>query len=138
MSDWNTQIINEFHANDGKVGGNFANMHLLLLTTTGAKSGETRTTPVAYFSFDDEITIVASKGGAPMHPAWYHNLRKHPTVHIEVATDNGIDEYDAVAEVMPEPARTERYAKIASVAPGFGEYEKKTDRVIPLVVLKRA
>lgn len=137
MSDWNTQIIDEFHANDGAVGGYFAGMHLLLLTTTGAKSGETRTTPVAYFSFDDEITIVASKGGAPTHPAWYHNLRKHPQVHLEVATANGIEEYDATASVMPEPGRTERYAKIVEVAPGFGEYEKKTDRVIPLVVLKR-
>src|ERR1700744_2423596 len=125
MTDWNTQIINEFHANDGKVGGNFEGMHLLLLTTTGAKSGETRTTPVAYFSFDNEVTIVASKGGAPNHPAWYHNLVKHPRVHIEVATANGIDEYDAMASVMPEPARTERYQKIGAVAPGFAEYEKK-------------
>jgi deazaflavin-dependent oxidoreductase (nitroreductase family) len=138
MTDWNTQIINEFRANNGAVGGNFAGMHLLLLTTTGAKSGEKRTTPVAFFSFDDEVTIVASKGGAPTHPAWFHNLSKHPNVHIEVATADGVDEYDAIASVMPEPARSERYAKIGAVAPGFAEYEKKTDRVIPLVVLTRA
>ena len=138
MSDWNTQIINEFRENSGAVGGNFAGMKLLLLTTTGAKSGEKRTTPVAFFAFDGERTIVASKGGAPEHPAWYHNLKKHPQVHVEVATDDGIDEYDAVASIMPEPARTARYAKIGAVAPGFAEYEKKTDRVIPLVVLTKA
>jgi deazaflavin-dependent oxidoreductase (nitroreductase family) len=138
MSDHNTQIIEEFHANNGAVGGYFANMSLVLLTTTGAKSGEKRTTPVAYFEFDGERTIVASKGGAPEHPAWYHNLRKNPSVHVEFATKDGIEEYDAVATVMSEPARTERYARIVEVAPGFGEYEKKTDRVIPLVVLTRA
>ena len=138
MSDWNNKIIAEFRENNGAVGGNFAGMKLVLITTTGAKSGEKRTTPVAYFTFDDERTIVASKAGAPEHPAWYHNLKKHPDVHVEFATDDGIDEYDAVASIMPEPARSERYAKIGTVAPGFAEYEKKTDRVIPLVVLTRA
>jgi deazaflavin-dependent oxidoreductase (nitroreductase family) len=138
MTDWNTQIINEFRENNGAVGGNFAGMKLLLLTTTGAKSGEQRTTPVAFFATDGERTIAASKAGAPSHPAWYHNLKKHPQVHVEVATDDGIDEYDAMATIMPEPARTERYEKIGAVAPGFLEYQKKTDRVIPLVVLNRA
>jgi len=137
MSDWNTQVIEEFRANNGAVGGNFAGMQLVLLTTTGAKSGEKRTTPVAYFGIDDERTIVASKGGAPENPAWFHNLKAHPEVHVEFATPDGIDEYDAIANIMPEPARAERYAKIGAIAPGFAEYQTKTDRPIPLVVLTR-
>jgi deazaflavin-dependent oxidoreductase (nitroreductase family) len=138
MSDWNDKIISEFRENNGKVGGGFENMDIVLITTTGAKSGEKRTTPVAYFSFDDERTIVASKAGAPENPAWYHNLKKNPEFHVEVATPEGIDEYDAVARILPEPERTERYAKIGEASPGFAEYQTKTDRVIPLVVLDRA
>jgi deazaflavin-dependent oxidoreductase (nitroreductase family) len=137
MTDWNDKIIAEFRANNGKVGGPFEGAHLLLLTTTGAKSGETRIAPVMYFMEGDNRMIVASKAGTPENPAWYHNLIANPTVHVEAATDDGIEEYDAVAEVMPEPRRTERYAEIGASNPGFAAYQEKTDRKIPLVVLTK-
>lgn len=135
MSEWNDKIIKEFHENKGVVGGPFTGAHLLLVTTTGAKSGEKRVSPVMWFPDGDNRIIVASKGGAPTHPHWYHNLLKHPTVHVEAATDAGVVEYDAVASIMPEPERTARYKLIGDERPGFAEYQTKTDRKIPLVVL---
>jgi deazaflavin-dependent oxidoreductase (nitroreductase family) len=137
MADWNTAIIDEFHDNSGVVGGPFAGAHLLLLTTIGAKSGEARTSPMMYFVDGDRRIVVASKGGAPTHPSWYHNLLANPEVHVEAATDGGIEEYDAIAVPLPEPERTEFYAEVAARAPGFGEYQKKTSRTIPLVELIR-
>jgi deazaflavin-dependent oxidoreductase (nitroreductase family) len=137
MSDWNTKIINEFRENNGVVGGPFAGAHLALLTTIGAKSGEKRVSPMMYFANGDSLVVVASKAGAPENPGWYHNLLKNPTVHVEAAVDGGIEEYDATATPMPEPDRTERYAKIGASNPGFAEYQTKTDRKIPLVVLSR-
>ena len=138
MSDWNDKIIAEFRANNGVVGGPFAGAHLLLLTTVGAKSGDKRVSPMMYFPEDGNRIVVASKGGAPEHPGWYHNLVKTPTVHVEAATDNGIEEYDAVASVLPLAERDAKYPEIVKVAPGFGDYEKKTDRKIPLVLLTPA
>jgi deazaflavin-dependent oxidoreductase (nitroreductase family) len=138
MTDWNDQIIAEFRANDGVVGGPFEGAHLLILTTTGAKSGATRVAPVMYFMEGDDRMIVASKAGTPENPAWFHNLLANPEVHIEAATDDGIVEYDAIAEVMPEPKRTERYAEVGAANPGFAAYQEKTTRKIPLVVLKTA
>ena len=138
MSDWNDKIITEFHENNGVVGGPFAGARLLLLTTIGAKSGETRVSPMMYFSDGDSRIVVASKGGAPENPAWYHNLLANPDVHVEAAIDGGIEEYDAVAAPMPEPERTERYAVIGAANPGFAAYQEKTDRIIPLVALTPA
>ncbi len=139
MSDWNDKIIAEFRDNNGVVGGPFAGAHLLLLTTIGAKSGEPRTSPMMYFAHDDGTRlVVASKAGAPTHPAWYHNLLANPDVHVEASVDDGIEEYDAVATPMPEPRRTERYAEIGSANPGFAAYQEKTTRPIPLVVLTRS
>jgi deazaflavin-dependent oxidoreductase (nitroreductase family) len=135
MSEWNDKIIKEFHENNGAVGGPFTGMKLLLVTTTGAKSGEKRVSPVAWFPDGDNRIIVASKGGAPTHPHWYHNLVKNPQVHVEAASDNGIEEYDAIASIMPEPERSARYKQIGDARPGFAEYQTKTDRKIPLVVL---
>ena len=133
MSDWNKQIIEEFRANDGKVGGQFANMTLLLLHTTGAKSGLPRVNPVAYVTDGDRYLIAASKGGAPSHPDWYHNLVANPEVSVEV----GAEQFDALATVVEEPVRSELYDKMAASYPAFAGYEEKTTRTIPLIVLTR-
>ena len=131
--DWNKAIIEEFRANDGVVGGHFDNMTLLLLHTTGAKSGQPRLNPVAYTVQDEKYMIIASKGGADTHPAWYHNLVANPEVSVEVGTDK----FEARAIVADEPKRTELYRNMASQYPGFAEYEHKTERVIPVVLLER-
>ena len=137
MSDWNDKIIKEFRENNGAVGGPFAGAHLLLLTTTGAKSGEKRTSPMMYFPNGDTRIVVASKAGADTHPHWYHNLMRNPEVHVEASVEGGIEEYDALASSMPENLRVVKYAEIAATNPGFGEYQEKTKRTIPLIVLNR-
>lgn len=134
MADsWNEQIMAEFRANGGKVGGPFENLTLLLLHTTGAKSGEPRVNPAATFEIDGKRLIVGSAGGADSDPAWVHNLRANPNAHIEIGTD----EYDVVARELPRAERDAAYARIVERAPGFADYEKKTDRVIPVVELQR-
>lgn len=133
MSDWNKKIIEEFRANDGKVGGTFENMSLLLLHTTGAKSELPRINPVVCMPDGERLVIIASKGGAPTHPDWYYNLVANPDVRVEV----GSEQFEALATVSGEPERTELYAKIASLYPFFAEYEQKTERVIPVVTLSR-
>jgi deazaflavin-dependent oxidoreductase (nitroreductase family) len=134
MADsWNEQIMAEFRANDGKVGGQFENLTLLLLHTTGAKSGEPRVNPAATFVIDGQQLIVGSAGGADADPAWVHNLRANPNAHIEIGTD----EYDVVARELPRAERDAAYARIIELAPGFADYEKKTDRVIPVIELTR-
>ena len=117
MSDWNKQVIEEFRANDGKVGGYFENMTLLLLHTTGAKSGNPRLNPVAYLPDGDRFVIIASKAGAPTNPDWYYNLVANPQVGVEVGTEK----FQALATVAEEPERTELYEKMASFYPGFAE-----------------
>jgi deazaflavin-dependent oxidoreductase (nitroreductase family) len=131
--DHNKQVIEEYRANGGKVGGYFANMPLLLLTMKGAKSGQHRTTPVAYTRDGDRYVIIASKGGADTHPDWYHNLTKHPQVTLEVGTEK----FEARASEAHEPERSRLYAAQAMLMPGFAEYEKKTKRKIPVFVLER-
>lgn len=133
FNEWNKKIIEEFRANDGKVGGPFENMTLLLLHTTGAKSGQPRINPVATLAEGNKYVIIASKGGADTHPAWYHNLVANPDVRVEVGTE----EFAAQATVTDEPERTELYRKVASHYPGFAEYERKTERVIPVITLRR-
>ncbi|MCU1535398.1 MAG: AclJ-like protein [Glaciihabitans sp.] len=137
MSAWNDNIIAEFRQNDGKVGGPFEGAHLLLLTTLGAKSGKQRVSPMMYFPDGDRLIVVASKGGAPENPAWYHNLVANPEVHVEQSTESGIVAYDATASVLPRDERDVLFARIAARAPGFGTYQGKTDRIIPLVALTR-
>lgn len=137
MTNWNDGIIEEFHSNNGKVGGPFAGAHLLLLTTTGAKSGRPRIAPMMYFAKDDMTYVIASKGGAPSHPDWYHNLVAHPGVHVEKATDAGIEAFDATAEPIVGDERDRLFAWMVEQAPGFGEYQEKTSRVIPVVALHR-
>jgi deazaflavin-dependent oxidoreductase (nitroreductase family) len=132
-NEWNKKIIKEFRENDGEVGGMFAEMALLLLHTTGAKSGLPRVNPMAYLRDGDRLAVVASKGGAPTNPDWYHNVVAHPNVKVEVGTE----EYKAVAEVAIEPERTHLFKKMVALNPGFEEYEQKTSRVIPVITLTR-
>lgn len=133
VNDWNSQIIEEFHTNGGKVGGPFEGAPLLLLTTTGAKSGQQRINPLAYFAEGERMFIFASKAGAPTNPDWYYNLLAHPAVTIEVGTD----QFQATAVVLKEEERDQIYAKQAQRMPGFADYQKKTSRKIPVVELVR-
>jgi deazaflavin-dependent oxidoreductase (nitroreductase family) len=133
MSDWNKAIIEEFRANEGRVGGHFASQTLLLLHTTGAKTGAERINPVVTFVDGDRYVIIASKGGAPSDPDWYKNLLANPEVNVEVGTE----QFPAVATVATEPERTQLYEKMEVVNPGFTEYKSKTTRVIPVITLTR-
>jgi deazaflavin-dependent oxidoreductase (nitroreductase family) len=133
MSDWNKKIIEEFRANEGKVGGPFENMTLLLLHTTGAKSGLSRLNPAAYTQDGDRLVIIASAGGADTHPDWYYNVVANPNVIVEVGTEK----YNAVATVEQEPERTRLYDQMAAQYPGFEEYRQNTSRIIPVITLKR-
>lgn len=134
MADnWNEQIITEFRANDGKVGGPFEHMTLLLLHSTGAKSGQERVNPVGVFDIDGTLLIVGSFAGVDVDPAWLHNLRANPNAHIEIGTDA----YDVVARELPPAERDSAYARIVEQAPTFGDYQEKTSRVIPVIELQR-
>lgn len=131
MSDFNEGIIREFRANGGKVGGNFEGAPLLLLQTTGAKSGKARTSPVMYLQDGDRRLVFASKAGAPDNPDWYHNIKADPRVTVEVGTET----YDADATILEGDERDRLYARQAELYPGFAEYQEQTDRVIPVVAL---
>ena len=133
QNNWNQQIIDEFHANGGKVGGPFQGIPLLLLHTTGAKSGQPRTNPVAYYSENGHTFVFASKAGAPTNPDWFHNLVAHPDVTVEIGTE----QFPATATVVNEKERDDIYAKQAALHSSFADYEKKTTRKIPVVELIR-
>ncbi|WP_413758350.1 nitroreductase/quinone reductase family protein [Streptomyces sp. MMBL 11-3] len=131
-NDFNQQVIEEFRANSGEVGGPFEGARLLLLTTTGARSGERHTTPVGYHpDGDGRVLVIASAGGAPKHPDWFHNLVAHPRVGVET----GVFTYEARAEVLEGAARDEVFARAVEAEPGWAEYQARTSRVIPVVVL---
>ena len=132
-NDWNKKIIEELRANGGKVGGNFAGRTLLLLHTTGAKSGQERVNPLAYTTDGDQFVIIASKGGAPTHPDWYYNVVANPHVTVEVGTET----FQVEATITEEPERTRLYDKMVQVMPGFADYKIKTKRQIPVIVLTR-
>lgn len=132
INAFNGSIIDEFRANAGKVGGQFADANLLLLTTTGAKSGRTRVSPLAYFRIDGKLIIIGSFAGAPVSPAWVHNLRANPGARVEVGTDS----FDVTARELPAVERNELFGRVAAAAPGFAEYQSKTSRVIPLFELQ--
>ncbi len=132
--NWNKQIIEEFRANNGKVGGPFTGATIVLLHTIGAKSGQPRINPLASFKDGDNIVIAASKAGAPSNPDWYYNILAHPDVTLEIGTET----FKAQATVIAEGEERDRiYANIVKQAPGFGEYQKNTTRIIPVVLLKR-
>src|ERR1700722_3294780 len=134
MSDFNTTIIEEFRANQGKVGGNFEGAPVLLLHTVGAKSGQPRVHPMMYQKVPDGYAVFASKGGAPTNPDWFHNLVAHPEVQAEI----GANTVDLVARVAEGEERDEIWTKQKADYPGFADYESKTTRQIPDIVLKPA
>ena len=133
VNDFNDKIIAEFRANDGKVGGHFADANLLLLHTTGAKSGQPRVSPLAYFRIDGKLIIIGSFAGAPVSPAWVHNLRANPQARVEI----GADAFDVAAREVPADERAALFDTVTAAAPGFAEYQAKTTRVIPLFELNR-
>ena len=134
LDDFNRGVVAEFRANGGKVGGPFEGGDLLLLHTTGAKSGQPRLSPLAYLTVDGKMLIVGSYAGAPKDPAWVHNLRANPRSHIEVGTEA----YDVLVRELPGDERDATYPKITAVAPVFAEYQANTTRAIPLFELTRA
>ncbi|MBV9830902.1 MAG: nitroreductase family deazaflavin-dependent oxidoreductase [Marmoricola sp.] len=133
MSDWNDKIIAEFRANEGKVGGQFAGAPLLLLHSTGARTGQERVNPMMYQAVGDGWAVFASKGGAPDNPDWYHNLRANPDATIEVGTET----VEVKARVLEPEEREPIWEQQKARYPGFADYEAKTDRVIPVVLLER-
>ena len=132
-NDFNQNVIKQFRANGGKVGPPFEGAPMLLLTTTGARSGQRRTTPLVHTRYGDDIVVLASKGGAPFHPAWYHNLVANPEVTLEVGTET----FKARARVATGEEHDRLYAAQAKLMPNFAEYQRKTTRRIPVVVLRR-
>lgn len=134
MSDWNQKIIEEFRANGGKVGGQFEGAPLLLLHTTGAKTGTERVSPVMYQQDGDRLVVFASKAGAPTNPDWYHNVRANPDVTVEVGTET----IAARARVAEGEERERLWSRQKAEWPGFADYEKKTSRTIPVVILEPA
>ena len=130
---YNQKIIEEFRANDGAVGGDFAGAPMLLLTTIGAKSGEARLNPLVYGIDGDQMFVIASKAGAPSHPHWYLNLKANPQVTLEV----GSEKFTARAVEVSEPERTRLFHQMAEAMPVFKTYEAKADRVIPVVKFER-
>lgn len=133
MSDWNDKVIAEFRANEGRVGGNFEGAPLLLLHSTGAKSGQERVNPMMYQAVGDGFAVFASKSGADTNPDWYFNLKAHPEVRIEVGTET----LDVTARVLDAEEREPIWETQKERYPGFADYETKTDRVIPVVMLGR-
>ena len=133
VNNFNATIIEEFRANHGKVGHGFENSPMVLLTTTGAKSGRTRTNPLVPLIEGEHMYVVASKGGAPTNPDWYHNLLAHPEVEVEY----GDERFTAEAVVVDGPERDRLFAAQVAVAPGFAEYQAKAGRVIPMIELRR-
>jgi len=132
-NDWNKNIMEEFRANGGKVGGRFTGRTLLLLHTIGAKSHQARINPVAYTRDGDRFVIIASKGGAETNPDWYYNIVTNPRVSVEVNTE----QFEAQATIPTEPERTRLNSQMAEVMPGFAEYQRKPTRSIPVIVLSR-
>lgn len=130
--NWNSRIIEEFRANGGKVGGQFDGAPLLLLHTTGARTGQERVNPVMYRTDGDRLVVFASKAGADTNPDWFHNLSAHPRVRVEV----GAETRDVVARVADEAERARLWEAQKSEWPGFAGYEKRTDRQIPVVILE--
>jgi deazaflavin-dependent oxidoreductase (nitroreductase family) len=134
MDDFNKTIIEEFRANAGKLGGNFEGAPMLLLHTTGAKSGKERVNPMMYREVGgDDIAVFASKAGAPTNPDWYHNLVAHPEVTAEIGTDT----VPVVARVADGDERTTIWEAQKKDFPGFADYEASTTRQIPVVILER-
>ena len=138
FDDMNREVVAEFRSNQGVVdtaaGGYFKGKPVLILHTTGAKTGAERANPLMYLDEGDRRFVFASKGGAPDNPDWYHNLKANPGVTVEMGTES----YPATASVITGPERDRIYAEQVAAFPQFGEYEQKTTRKIPVVALDRA
>jgi deazaflavin-dependent oxidoreductase (nitroreductase family) len=132
--EFNRQLIEEFRGNGGKVTGQFAGRPLLLLTSTGAKSGHAYTTPLVYTKDGARLVIIASKGGAPTNPDWYHNLVAHPMATVELPGER----FQAKAVVTTGAERDRLFNRQAEQMPNFAEYQKNTTRKIPVIVLERS
>jgi len=133
IQEFNQSVITEFRANNGVVGGPFTQVPLLLLTTTGRKTGLERVNPLAYLSEGGRIIIIASFAGAPVNPPWYYNLLANPEDIVEI----GSERFTARATVLNEPERTGMFNKVAALMPQFNDYQRKTSRVIPVIALTR-
>jgi deazaflavin-dependent oxidoreductase (nitroreductase family) len=133
MNDFNRGVIDEFRANHGAVGGPFDGSPVVLLTTTGARTGQKRVNPLVALVEDGTLYVVASKGGAPTNPDWYHNLVAHPAVEVEF----GDERFSAVATPVTGPERDRLFAAQVARQPGFADYAKATERMIPIVELRR-
>jgi deazaflavin-dependent oxidoreductase (nitroreductase family) len=132
--DWNAGIIDEFRANQGKVGGMFEGRPLLLVHHKGAKTGAVRVNPLAYQVLEDgSLAVFGSKGGAPTNPDWFYNLRANPDVTVEVGTET----FHARARIPDKEERDRIWNRQKGISPGFAEYEQKTTRQIPVVILER-
>jgi deazaflavin-dependent oxidoreductase (nitroreductase family) len=138
--DFNARIIREFRENDGKVGPPFEGAQMVLLHHVGAKSGQVRTNPLVYFEDDGRYLVVASAAGAPSNPAWYHNLKAHPRISVDLGTPEGIRQLTVEAQELTGSERDRAWEKIKASRPGFGDYEKKTAgiRTIPVLALRPA
>lgn len=132
-NDFNAQVIKEFRENGGKVGGMFEGAPMMLLTTTGARSGQPRIAPLVYTTDDGRFLIIASKGGAPTNPDWFHNILAHPEVTVEVGTES----FPARASVPEGTERDRLFNQMAGQMPGFADYQKNTSRQSPVVLLAR-
>ena len=130
-NEWNQKIIEEFRANDGKVGGRFEGKTLLLLHTMGAKSGQEYVNPVAYVRDGEKYVVIASKGGASTNPDWFYNILAHPRLTVEVGTQT----FPVEAQVTEDPERTILYNKMVEMMPGFDDYRRNTTRKIPVIKL---
>ena len=132
-NDWNQKVIDEFRANEGKVGGYFEGAPMVLIHHIGARSGKERVSPLVYLLDGDDMVIAATKGGAPSHPDWYHNLKAHPKIAVEVGTT----EFVVGATEVTGPERDDLWHRLVEQRPGFADYETKTTRIFPMFRLSR-
>jgi deazaflavin-dependent oxidoreductase (nitroreductase family) len=132
-NEFNRKLIEEFRENGGKVSGMFAGAPLLLLTTTGARSGQPRVAPLAYTTDNDRLVVMASKGGAPTHPDWFYNVRSNPDVTVEL----GAEAFPARATILQGAERQRLFDQMAAQMPNFAEYQRNTTRQLPVIVLER-
>jgi len=132
-NEFNRKLIEEYRANGGKVSGMFAGAPLLLLTTTGARSGQPRVAPLAYTTDNDRLVVMASKGGAPTHPDWFYNVRSNPDVTVEL----GAETFPARATISRGAERQRLFDQMVAQMPNFAEYQRNTTRQIPVIVLER-
>jgi deazaflavin-dependent oxidoreductase (nitroreductase family) len=132
-NEFNRKLIEEFRENGGKVSGMFAGAPLLLLTTTGARSGQPRVAPLAYTTDNDRLVVIASKGGAPTHPDWFYNVSSNPDVTVEL----GAEAFPARATILQGAERQRLFNQMAAQMPNFAEYQRNTTRQLPVIVLER-